>query len=137
METVIVDAGPLVAYLKKDDADHPWAVEQFKRFRVPLHTCDAVLSEAFFLLQQTRNGARQLLALLERGIVVPSFALATELPAVGQLMRRYEDVPMALADARLVRMAELASQSTVFTLDSDFRIYRKDRRQIIPLIYPE
>ncbi len=51
METIIVDAGPLVAYLRKDDADHDWAVERFQELRHPLRTCDAALSEAMFLLQ--------------------------------------------------------------------------------------
>lgn len=53
METVIADAGPLVAYLKRDDADHVWAREAFQRLTPPLLTCDAALGEAFFLLQQT------------------------------------------------------------------------------------
>jgi uncharacterized protein len=51
METVIVDAGPLVAYLQKGDQDHDWAVEQFQWLHAPLLTCDAVLSEAFYLLR--------------------------------------------------------------------------------------
>jgi uncharacterized protein len=136
METVIVDAGPLVAYLKRDDQDHDWAVEAFQRFTNPLRTCDAALSEAFFLLRQTHGGAIELLRLLERGLVVPDFNLLAELPAVGQLLRRYESVPMSLADACLVRMAELNRGAAVFTLDSDFQIYRRHRRQVIALISP-
>src|SRR6266436_859597 len=101
METVIADAGPLVAYLKRDDKDHGWAEGMFRRFTSPLRTCDAALSEAFFLLQKTHGGTEKLLALLERGLVVPDFSLLTELPAVGQLLRRYGSVPMSLADACL------------------------------------
>ena len=137
METVMVDAGPLVAYLKRDDRDHVWAREVFQRLTTPLLTCDAVLGEAFFLLQQTHGGTGRLIELLEKGIVVPGFDLAAELPAVGQLLRKYESVPMSLADACLVRMAELHRDATVFTLDGDFQIYRKHRRQAIPLICPE
>ena len=137
METVISDAGPLVAYLKRDDKDHDWAEQVFRRLASPLRTCDAALSEAFFLLQQTHGGADKLLTLLERGLVIPDFNLAAELPAVGQLLRRYESVPMSLADACLVRMAEVHRDAAVFTLDSDFRIYRKNRRQVMTLIYPE
>jgi|SRR6266436_1128579 len=137
METVIVDAGPLVAYLRSGDQDHDWAVEQFRRIQMPLRSCDAALSEAFFLLRETRHGGRQLLALLERGLVIPAFDLAAELPVVAELMRRYENVPMSLADACPVRMAELYKDSVVFTFDSDFKIYRKNRRQVIPLIYAE
>ena len=134
METVIVDAGPLVAYLKRDDQDHARVTEVFHRLTGPLRTCDAALGEAFFLLQPTHGGTEQLLALLERGLVLPDFDLAAELPAVSQLLRRYASVPMSLADACLVRMAELHRDAAVFTLDSDFRIYRKHRRQVIPLI---
>jgi len=137
METIITDAGPLVAYLKRDDQHHDWAEEMFQRITRPLRTCDAALSEAFFLLQQTHGGAGNLLALLERGLVIPDFNLLAELPAVGPLLRRYESVPMSLADACLVRMAELHRDAAVFTLDSDFRICRKHRRQAIALIYPD
>lgn len=137
MATVIVDAGPLVAYLRRDDEDHAWVAGVFQRLTNPLVTCDAALSEAFFLLQQTQGGTEQLLELLERGIVVPHFALETEMPDVGRLLRKYASVPMSLADACLVRMSELHRDSTVFTLDGDFRIYRKDRRQAIPLIFPD
>ena len=137
METVIADAGPLVAYLKRDDKDHDWAKEVFHRLTSPLRTCDAALSEAFFLLRQTHGGADKLLALLERGLVIPDFNLLAELPAVGQLLRRYASVPMSLADACLVRMAELHRDAAVLTLDSDFRIYRKHRRQAIALIDPD
>lgn len=136
METVIVDAGPLVAYLHKGDSDHAWVVDRFKKLRAPLRTCDAALSEAFFLLRERRHGTRQLLALLERGLVLPSFDLRAELSAVNDLMLRYEDVPMSLADACLVRMSELYRDSTVFTLDGDFKVYRRNRRQEIPLTYP-
>ncbi len=137
METVIADAGPLVAYLKRDDKDHEWAADVFQRLTSPLRTCDAALSEAFFLLQRTHGGADRLLELLERRLVIPDFSLVAELRAVGQLLLRYQSVPMSLADACLVRMAELHHDAFVLTLDSDFRIYRKHRRQQIPLIHPD
>ena len=136
METVIADAGPLVAYLKRDDKDHDWATAVFQRLAGPVRSCDAALGEAFFLLQHTHGGTEKLLAMLERGLIIPDFNLAAELPAVSQLLLRYGNVPMSLADACLVRMAELHRDATVFTLDSDFRIYRKHRRQAIPLISP-
>ena len=136
METVIADTGPLVAFLRRDDADHACAAERFRELTTPLVTCDAVLSEALFLLNQSAGGARKLLDLVDRGLVVPSFDLAAELKAVSQLLRRFEDVPMSLADACLVRMAELHDDARVFTLDSDFKVYRRHRRQVIPLLYP-
>ena len=133
----MVDAGPLVAYLKRDEVDHAWAEDRFRELRRPLLTCEPVLSEAFFLLQGVHNGSRQLLGLLERGLVVPDFNVRANLPALAQLMCRYESVPMSLADACLVRMSELARDAAVFTLDRDFRIYRRHGRQVIPLIFPD
>ena len=93
METVIADAGPLVAYLKRDDADHVWTREVFQQLTTPLLTCDAVLGEAFFLLQQTHDGTDRLIELVESGVVIPEFDLATEFAAVAQLLRKYESVP--------------------------------------------
>jgi len=76
------------------------------------------------------------LELLESGLVRVAFHLEEEISAVRKLVTRYQSVPMALADASLVRMSELRSQSSVLTCDSDFRIYRKHGRMIIPLIIP-
>ncbi|MHB8523565.1 MAG: hypothetical protein ACYDH9_22805 [Limisphaerales bacterium] len=75
-------------------------------------------------------------SLLERGLLFPAFDVRVELIAVAQLMRRYESVPMSLADACLVRMAELHRSAVILTLDRDFTIYRKHRRQRIPLLRP-
>ena len=136
METVIVDAGPLVAYVCQDDQDHPWTKEQFRHFQSPLLTCDAVVSEALFVLGRLQGDVQPLLELLERGIIIPSFNLSSQLKPVCELIRRYRNVPMSLADACLVRMTELQPSARVFTLDRDFTLYRKNRRQAIPLIFP-
>ena len=112
-KSIIADAGPLVAYLKRDDEHHDWAQEMFHRIHEPLLTCDAALSEAFFLLQQIHDGTDQLLTLLEREIVALDFDLAAELPAVAHLLRRYQSVPMSLAwqygstSASMLRLSRL------------------------------
>lgn len=125
-----------MAYLRADDQDHAWAEAQFRGLAGPLLTCEAALSEAFFLLQGTRGGPPGLRALLDRGLVVPAFSLGSEWAAVARLMERYQDVPMSLADACLVRLAELQPGAQVFTLDRDFLVYKKNRRQLIPLLAP-
>ena len=137
METIIADTGPLVAFLRRDDADHEWATSCFREFTAPLLTCEAVLSEAIFLLSQSGGGVQKLTDLVDRGLVVLAFQLAAEWEPVSQLLARFDDVPMSLADASLVRMTELRPNSRVFTLDSDFKLYRRNRRQIIPLIFPD
>lgn len=132
----IVDTGPIVALLSDSDRWHGWAKEQFAALRAPLATCEAVMSEASYLLRGDRRAAEALFGLLERSVLELRFGLAAEHPAVRALMRRYADVPMSLADACLVRMSELSRDASVLTLDSDFRIYRRLGRQAIPLVAP-
>ena len=74
--------------------------------------------------------------LVERGVLSIAQLFDTEAASIARLMRRYENVPISLADACLVRLVELTSQSTLFTLDSDFEIYRQKGRRLIPLLAP-
>ncbi len=74
---------------------------------------------------------------LTRGDLMISLRLGEEIAAVAKLMDRYSNIPMSLADACLVRMAEQHSQGVVFTLDSDFRVYRKHGRQVVPTLMPD
>ena len=77
------------------------------------------------------------LDLFGRGALALSFSLGDEVTAVSRLLNRYQNVPMSLADACIVRMAELQANSVVFTLDSDFATYRLSSRQRIPTLNPE
>ena len=136
LRQVIVDTSILVALIDQRDNHHEWARQQLGGIAPPLLTCEAVVSEAWFLLKRVRNGREALLLLLEQDQISVEFDLNTELVSVVALMRRYQSVPAALADAELVRMAELYPNSSVFTLDSDFQIYRKNLNIPIPLITP-
>lgn len=133
---VLVDTGPLVALLDDQESGHAWAVESLGALRAPLLTCEAVLSETAHLVRHVRGGGGAVMGLLRQELVVVAFRLQDEVDAVFALMRRYADVPMSLADACLVRMTELYADSVVATLDSDFRIYRRNGRQVIPLLTP-
>jgi predicted nucleic acid-binding protein len=133
-KTVLIDSGPIVAALCRRDQHHAWAKLHFAAFTEPCLTCEAVLSEAFFLLERAGENADILCALLERGIVATGFALDRHLVETNRLMRRYKDIPMSFADACLVRMAELHNDAAIFTTDRDFETYRKNGRQTIPLI---
>jgi len=133
----LIDAGPLVAFLIRRDQHHAWALSHFKAESAPFSTCEAVLAEAEHILERSEGGASEKLrALLEAGVLEISFSLHQQLPAVRKLQRRFADAPMALADACLVRMAEMDDTSFIFTTDSHFRIYRKSNRKVIPLIVP-
>ena len=131
---VITDTGPLVALLNRRERHHAWAREQFRLIRPPALTCEAVISESCFLLRDVDGGVDALMQLLLRGVVASTFTLADEQPAIARLLKRYASVPMSLADACLVRMSEQLTGSTVITLDSDFRVYRKSGRTVIPTI---
>lgn len=132
----ICDAGPLVALLSERDRYHRWAKEAFARIAPPVLTCEIVLAEAWHLLRGRANGQAALLVLLSTGGIAIEFSLADELSAVRRLVARYQDRPMSLADACLVRMSELVDDSSVITLDEDFHVYRRNGRQVIPLISP-
>lgn len=134
---VIIDTGPLAAFLNKSDNYHNWALTQFSGLNPPFLTCEAVISEVCFLLRNTSNGPQNILKLLERELIQISFQLESEISSITTLMKKYSNIPMSLADACLVRMSEQMSNSAVCTLDSNFRIYRKDKRNIIPVIMPE
>jgi len=133
---VLLDTGPLVAYLNRNDRHHKWAVECWASLYDPLWTCEAVLSEAVFVLQSERIVAEAILRLLEREIIQLDFSLEANRADVCRLLRKYADLPMSVADACLVRMAELSDPCQIFTTDRDFRVYRRKGRQIIPLLSP-
>jgi uncharacterized protein len=135
--SVVVDTGPIVALLDADDAHHHWARMQFARLRPPLVTCEAALTEAGFLLARAGAEPGAVTALVERGVLTVARLFDDEAAALSRLLRRYKNVPMSLADACLVRLVEVIPHATLFTLDSDFRIYRYQGRRQIPLLAPE
>ena len=134
---VILDTGPLVALLDRNDRHHQWATDQWGQITPPLFTCEAVLAEACFLVRRFPGGQAAVMDLVRRGILDLSFRLLEEIEAIARLLQKYQDVPMSLADACLVRMAERYAGGVVFTLDNDFSIYRKIGRQTIPTLMPQ
>lgn len=136
-EETLLDTGPLVAFLAADEEFHDWAVVSFQHLQPKFLTCEAVLAEAFYLLDFAPEAMRKIESFLEQGWIKVPFHFEVERRAVMKLMRQYQNVPMSLADACLVRMAELYNGLQVFTLDSDFRIYRKYGNRGISLIIPE
>jgi len=133
---IVVDTGPLVALLNRRERFHSWVVEAMDVIEPPIFTCDAVLSEACFLLRDTEGGPDAVLELVARGIVRSDFHVMEEVESLRALMKKFASVPMSLADACLVRMTELNQRSVVLTLDSDFRIYRRNKRQVVPTRMP-
>ncbi len=133
---VILDTGPLVAYLNRRDRYHEWACDVLGGVEPPLVTCESVLSEACFLLRTRAGGPQAVLALVERGLIEIALDLQREAAPIGRLLTKYADLPASLADAALVRLAELHPDSPVLTTDGHFFLYRKNRRQKIRTIAP-
>jgi predicted nucleic acid-binding protein len=135
-ERTIVDAGPLVALLNASDAQHAWARAEFARREAPFLSCEAVLSEAQHLVARGRGNPLLVLEMVRRGAVSVGLSVEDEAERLLALQRTYRNLPMSLADACLVRLAELHPHSRVFTTDSHFRVYRRNRRQLIPVVVP-
>ena len=132
----LLDTGPIVAYLYSRDAYHDWAVEAFSEVQPPVITCEAVLTEACFLIERNRWPATRVLEYVLESEIRIGLQLEHEIEAIRGLMQRYANVPMSLADACLVRLAEI-TDLPICTLDHDFAIYRAGRRRSLTLITPD
>jgi len=133
---ILLDSGPLIGFVSETDQHNRWAAEVWNSLYEPLWTCEAVLSEAIFLAQSDGISIDALLELFERGLVKMDFSVSSHQPDVWQLLRKYADQPMSLADACLVRLAELNDNCQIFTTDKDFLVYRRKGRHVIPLLAP-
>jgi predicted nucleic acid-binding protein len=110
--------------------------EQFSRLEPPLLTCEAVLAEADHLVRRTDRPAGVVMDLLNRGVLAVGIDLKIEAGSVARIQAKYGDRSASVADACLVRMSEIYDGSRVLTFDSDFRIYRRHGRRVIPLLTP-
>ena len=129
----IADTGFIVAFGNRTDFHHAWALEVAKRISEPLLTCEAVLAEAAFHL----GSSAYVLALVRNEMLRVAFDCSRHLERLAEFARRYEDRQPDLADLCLIRMSELYPRHTIVTVDeSDFRIYRKNKRDLIPLLCP-
>ncbi len=134
--TLLVDTGPLVALLDRSDLHHNWAVQSFKHIRSPLLTCEAVMAETMHLLRKLPPSLKTLSIWHGDGLIRCSFDFQEQAPTVWKLLAKYADTPMDFADACVVRMAEILPDPRVWTTDTDFLIYRRNARSIIPLLAP-
>ena len=128
----IADTGFLVALLEIHDEHHSWAVELAEQIEWPALTCESVVSETAF---QVRS-SKLLLEMLQNGMLRLAFDFAGHLEHLLDLATRYADRKPDLADLCLIRMSELYPRHTVITVDEDFRVYRRNKREAIPLLSP-
>jgi len=129
----IADTGFLVAFGNRNDQHHAWALDIANRVTDPLLTCDAVLAETAFHL----GSSSVVLAFIRAGLIRPAFVIGEHIAPLAELAARYADRNPDLADLCLIRLSELYPRYPVITIDlADFRIYRRGRREAIPLIHP-
>jgi len=129
----IADTGLIVAFGNRTDRNHAWAVELARSITEPLLTCEAVLAEAAFHL----GSSSYVLNLLEDEMIRIAFDCNRHSLRLKELALRYEDRRPDLADICLIRMSEIYPKHPVITVDeADFRVYRRNKRDIIPTICP-
>jgi len=136
MTRIVVDTGPLVAYFNRRDRWHRWVADQMAALNPPLVTCEPVLTEACFLIQRAGGRPVDLIRKIGQRSLAIGIDLEEDASGIESLMQRYADTPMSLADACLVRLTERLPDCRLFTLDSDFEHYRRNGRQVIPLLRP-
>lgn len=128
----IADTGFLVAFANARDLHHPWALDVAGQITEPLLTCEPVLAETAFHL----GDAGIVVEMIEEGLIRLAFDCDDHIAQLAALAKRYRDRKPDLADLCLIRMSELHSKHSVITVDKDFRVYRRNKREVIPLISP-
>ena len=131
----LLDTGPLVAALDRRDRYHEWAYGQFGTLPLPFLTCEAVLTEAVYLLGEAGVAPEAVFDLLLSGAIRLAFDIGSQVEELRALLTRYRNVPMDLADACLVQMSERYRGSQILTLDSDFYIYRIRTGEALSVVY--
>jgi predicted nucleic acid-binding protein len=132
----IADTGPLVAFFDSTEQHHRWVAERIEELETPLLVREPVLTETSYLLARYSKAQAALFNLLEKGALSLAFRIEEHVDALRSMLHKYRDIPMSLADACVVRMAEIHQRHSILTLDSDFSIYRKYERVPLTLIHP-
>ena len=128
----IADTGFLVAFANARDQHHGWALDVAEDVTEPLLTCEAVLAETAFHL----GDVGLVLEMISEELIRLDFVCNDQLAHLALLAKRYKDRKPDLADLCLIRMSELHPKHSVITVDEDFRVYRRNKREVIPLISP-
>lgn len=136
MRKNVVDASVIIAYIDCDDTFHEWAVSVFSA-NDTLATCEAVISEACARLEYGGFKPHSVIQLAANGVLTVEFSAQANIARIVRLMEKYADRPMDFADACLVVMTEEFSDPMLYTLDDDFRFYRRHGRDTIPFVSPK
>jgi predicted nucleic acid-binding protein len=127
---ILLDTGPLVALLSKNDANHDRARRVFAECAPPFRCCEAVVAEACFLMRKVHaEGPAEVVALAKRRVYDIAISADEHWADIEALFKKYADRPISLADACLIRCAEIYEESRILTFDTDFRIYKWGRNR--------
>jgi predicted nucleic acid-binding protein len=124
VKPVLLDTGVIVALLDRSEKFHQACAEAVLNLGVPLITCEAVLAQSCYLLRNLPGAPEAVIENVTAGIFQLPFQLSREAAGVKQLLRRYRDRKIDLADACLIRLADEFATGDILTLDKDFEIYR-------------
>lgn len=128
----IADTGFLVAFANARDLHHAWALDVAEQVTDPLLTCEPVLAETAFHLADVGL----VLEMISEELINLAFNCNENLPQLAALAKRYKARKPDLADLCLIRMSELHPKHSIITVDEDFRVYRRNKREVIPMISP-
>ena len=136
MTSILLDSSAIVAPLDRRDHAHIQCMQAMREIQQPLSTCEAVITESWYLLRSVRGAGEDVIANVEIGNFAMDFELKNSVKAVLALMHKYRDVPMSFADACLVQMADELGTGDILTLDSDFLHYRWRKNKHFNLLIP-
>jgi hypothetical protein len=132
---ILVDTGPLVAILSREDEHHAACVKALRDLPGPLLSCWPIITEATWLLRSSPRAVQQLVRSVDNGFLELLPLAGSEAAAIVGILKRYEDIGPQLADAALVHLADREKIETIFTLDRrDFSIYRTASRRLFRIV---
>ena len=135
MINYLVDAGPLIGFLDKDDQWHEWSTRALEVLDEPLVTTETAVAEACHRLRKLRPALAVIPRLIAEGRLILAPVFSEQPRRVGELLAKYPE--MDAGDATLVVLSELFPRAKLITVDDDFRRYRRHRNQAIPLVMPQ
>lgn len=129
MKPVLLDTGVIVALLDRSEKFHQACAEAVCGLEAPLITCEAVIAESCYLLRNLSGAPEAVIENVAAGIFQVSFQLSREAAGVRQVLRKYRDRKIDLADACLIRLADEFGTADILTLNKDFEVYRWGRNK--------
>jgi uncharacterized protein len=134
VKPVLLDTGVIVALLDRSERLHEACAKAVQEIEAPLITCEAVIAESCYLLRTLAGAAEAVVENMAAGIFQVPFQLSREAAGVKQILRKYRDRKIDLADACLIRLADEFGTADILTLDGDFAIYRWGRNKTFRML---